>query len=176
MLMWRPPRSRRVPLRGLALDEGLEALRYFRLVDSLKAVGGDGCDRRVDAADRIGSASSRVLVSGLVQTFDGELDGGCPVDAVLPAQLDGGAGVAAGRPGGVEVGLFVAAAGDVVLEDASGPAAEVIAGEDGDDDEALHGRRQVRADHLGKLVGLALEAQDAALDLLVVLELGLEET
>src|SRR5438477_2299867 len=113
MLMWRPPpssasrralrfaakqalshwfaRSRRVPLRGLALDEGLEALRYFRLVDSLKAVGGDGCDRRVDAPDRIGSASSRVLVSGLVQTFDGELDGGCPVDAVLPAQLDGGA-------------------------------------------------------------------------------------
>ena len=56
------------------------------------------------------------------------------------------------------------------------PAArEVVAGEQRDDDEALHRHRQVRAHHLDELVRLALEAERDALDLLVVLELGLEE-
>ena len=55
------------------------------------------------------------------------------------------------------------------------PAGQVVAGEQRHHGEALHGHGQVLADHLAQLVGLALEAEDDALDLLVVLELGLEE-
>ena len=55
------------------------------------------------------------------------------------------------------------------------PRAQVVAGEQGHDHEALHGHGQVLAHHLAQLVGLALEAERHALDLLVVLELGLEE-
>ena len=51
----------------------------------------------------------------------------------------------------------------------------VEAGEERDDDEALHRRGQVRPHHLAELVGLALEAERLALDLLVVLELHLEQ-
>ena len=56
-----------------------------------------------------------------------------------------------------------------------GPAGGVVAGEERDDGEALHGQREVLAHHLGQLVGLALEGEGRALDLLVVLELHLEE-
>ena len=45
----------------------------------------------------------------------------------------------------------------------------------GHDGQALHGQGQVLADHLGQLVGLALQGERGALDLLVVLELDLEE-
>ena len=55
------------------------------------------------------------------------------------------------------------------------PAALVEPGEERHDDEALQGGGQVGADHLRELVGLALERQGLALDLLVVLELGLEQ-
>ena len=71
--------------------------------------------------------------------------------------------------------LLVAAAGDVVLEQPALAAAHVVAGEQRHDAEALHGGRQVVAHHLPELVGLALEAEDGALHLLVVLELELEE-
>ena len=75
----------------------------------------------------------------------------------------------------MEVALLVPAAGDVVGEDATLAAAQVVPREEGHDDQALHGARQVLAHHLGQLVRLALEAQRHALDLLVVLELELEE-
>ena len=84
-------------------------------------------------------------------------------------------GVASARARGLEVGVLVVAARDVVVEDAAQVACRVEAGEERDDGEALHGQGQVLAHHLGQLVGLALEREGGALDLLVVLELHLEE-
>ena len=52
---------------------------------------------------------------------------------------------------------------------------EVVAGEQRHDGEALHGHREVAADHRGEPVGLAVEGEHGALDLLVVLELDLEQ-
>jgi hypothetical protein len=91
------------------------------------------------------------------------------------SQLDGGAGVPTARSGGLEVGVLVVAAGHVVIEDAADAAGGVEAGEERDHGKALHGHRQVLAHHLGQLVGLALQRECGALDLLVVLELHLEE-
>ena len=51
----------------------------------------------------------------------------------------------------------------------------VVAGEEGHHHEALHGGGKVAPDHLAELVGLALEREGLALDLLVVLELHLEQ-
>ena len=79
------------------------------------------------------------------------------------------------EPGGDVVLLLVAAAGDVVGEQPAGAPAQVVAGEDRHDDHALHRRRKVAAHHHRQLVGLALQAQRRALDLLVVLELQLEQ-
>ena len=55
------------------------------------------------------------------------------------------------------------------------PESQVEPAEQRHDHEALHGHGEVLAHHLAELVGLALEAEGHALDLLVVLELGLEE-
>ena len=98
-----------------------------------------------------------------------------PGQAVAVAELHHRAGVQAAGAGGGVVLLLVAPAGDVVLEQPARLAADVVAGEQGDDGEALHGRREVVADHRPQLVGLALEGQDRPLHLLVVLELELEE-
>ena len=76
---------------------------------------------------------------------------------------------------GLEVGFLVLAAGDVVAEHPAEVAALVVSGEERDDGEALHGGGQVAPHHLAELVGLALEREGLALDLLVVLELHLEE-
>ena len=94
---------------------------------------------------------------------------------LAPAELQHGAGVQAAGARGGDLVLLVAAAGDVVLEEPAHAAADVEAGEQGHHREALHGRRQVVAHHLPELVGLALEAERRALDLLVVLELELEQ-
>ena len=91
------------------------------------------------------------------------------------SEFDDRRGVKApGAAGGVAP-FLVATARDVVLEEATLLEAFVPAGEQGHDAQALHGRRQVAADHLAELVGLALEAQGGALDLLVVLEVELEQ-
>jgi hypothetical protein len=66
-------------------------------------------------------------------------------------------------------------AGHVVGEDAPRLAQDVVAREQRHHGQPLHGEGKVLADHLGQLVGLPLQAQRDALDLLVVLELGLEE-
>ena len=97
------------------------------------------------------------------------------VEAFAPARLDPVAGVHAARALGLEVELLVAAAGDVVAEDAAAVGGGVEAGEERHDHEALHRHRQVGAHHLPELVRLALEAERLALHLLVVLELDLEE-
>jgi hypothetical protein len=75
----------------------------------------------------------------------------------------------------LEVRFLVLPAGGVEAEHAAATAALVEPGEEWHDDQPLHRRGQVGADHLGELVGLALERQRLALDLLVVLELGLEQ-
>src|SRR5581483_6081110 len=103
MLMKRPPpASCRVPRFGLALDQGLEALGDLVLGDPLEALLGDGGDGGLDAAHRVGPARRRVLVGRLVETLDGELDGGGAVDVFLPPELDRRAGVAPAGARGVE--------------------------------------------------------------------------
>ena len=91
------------------------------------------------------------------------------------AELDHRPGVQAPRPGGDVLALLVATAGDVVGEQPPEPSAEVVAGEDRDDAQAHHRGLEVAADHHRELVGLALEAERGAFDLLVVLELELEQ-
>ena len=94
---------------------------------------------------------------------------------LAPRRLDPVLGVHAAGTVDLEVGFLVLPAGGVVAEHAAAPAALVEAGEEWHDDETLHCGGKVGADHLGELVGLALERQRLALDLLVVLELGLEQ-
>src|SRR5207249_2753015 len=124
-------------------DEGVEALRHLVPAHSLEAVRGDGGDGGIDAPHGIGTAGGGVLVGRLVQAPDCELDRRAAVEAVAIAELDGGASVAAAGARGVEVVLLVAPAGDVVLENAARPAAEVVAGEDRHHGQALHGHGQV---------------------------------
>ena len=73
------------------------------------------------------------------------------------------------------VPLLVATTGHVELEEAALPLTGVVSGEQRHNTQALHGRRHVVAEHLAELVGLAVQAQRAALHLLVVLQLQLEE-
>jgi len=71
--------------------------------------------------------------------------------------------------------LLVTAARDVIGEDPAAHGAEVETGEHRDHGQALHRHRKVRPDHGREPVGLALEREQGALDLLVVLELDLEQ-
>jgi hypothetical protein len=66
-------------------------------------------------------------------------------------------------------------AGRVVAEDPAGAAVQVIADEQGDDDQALHGGAQIAPDHCGEPLGLAQQRQRPALHLLVMLQLDLEQ-
>ncbi len=95
--------------------------------------------------------------------------------SLAEADLDDRAGVQAAGAGGDVLALLVATAGDVVVPQPPALAAQVVAGEDRHDDHAHHRRLEVAADHHRELVGLALEAERRALDLLVVLELELEQ-
>src|SRR5918994_5122815 len=117
----------------------------------------------------------RVLVGGLEQRLDGEVRRVTAVEFAPEPELDDRAGVEAARARGGEVLLLVAAAGHVVLEQPAEAPAGVVAGEQRHHRQALHGGREVVADHLAELVGLALEGEGGVLDLLVVLELELEQ-
>jgi hypothetical protein len=75
----------------------------------------------------------------------------------------------------VVVLLLVAPAGEVVGEDPAGLPLEVVSGEQGEHGQAPQRVAEVAPDHRGQPVGLALQGQDGALDLLVVLQLHLEE-
>src|SRR5947199_837624 len=118
--------SSRVSFARLALEELAEALGDLGVGDPLEAAGGNGGDGRVDASHHVGAAGGRVLVGRLVEALDGQLDGSSPVEALPVAQLDGRPGVTATGAGGVEVALFVPAPGEVVLEDAPDPPAQVV--------------------------------------------------
>ena len=97
------------------------------------------------------------------------------VEVVAVELLQRAAGEQRARADAVEGGLLVAAAGHVVAEDAALVGVEVEAGEQRDDGESLHREAEVGADQGGEPVGLAVHRERRALDLLVVLELGLEE-
>ena len=162
-------------LGPLALDQMPRTAGHLGLVRLDVAVGGDHGDQGVDAPHQVGAASAGVLVGRLVEGLDGQLDRLVAGQALAEAQLDRRPGVTATRAGGLVVGFFVVAAGDVVGEDPPGRRAEVVAGEQRDHGQALHGQGQVGADHLGQLVGLSLQAQGEPFNLLVVLELDLEQ-
>ena len=142
---------------------------------ALVAVGGDGGDDRPDPPPGVGAAGGAVLVGRGPEGLEGQVDHVAPLEVASEAQLDHRAGVEHPGAGGGEVLLLVAPAGDVVLEQPARRPAQVVAGEEGHHGEALHGRREVVAHHLAELVGLALEREVLALDLLVVLQLELEE-
>src|SRR6202012_5580027 len=71
--------------------------------------------------------------------------------------------------------LLVGAAGHVIAENAALRGVLVVAGEQRDHGQALHGGGDVAPDHGGQPVGLALEGERAALHLLVMLELHREQ-
>ncbi len=75
----------------------------------------------------------------------------------------------------MEVGVLVVPAGGVVAVDTADAPGGVVAREQRDHHEALHGQGEVLAHHLGQLVGLALEGEGRAFYFFVVLELDLEE-
>ena len=160
---------------GQPVEQGPEPLGHLVVVDPLESVRGDRGDRRVDAPHQVGAPGRGVLVGGLEQGLDGEVDGGLTGHGVAPADLDHGAGVEAARAGAGLEALLVPAAGDVVLEQPPLSPPQVVPGEERHHGQTLHGGGQVVAHHLGELVGLALERDRRALDLLVVLELQLEQ-
>ncbi len=143
--------------------------------DLLVAVLRYGCDDGEDAAREIGAAGGDVFLARDGEGLDRGADRLVALDAAEPARAERAARVLPAGAGRVVVRVLVAAADRVVAEDPPGGPATVEAGEQRDDDEALHRHREVRFDHLRELVGLAFEAEHLALDLLVVLELGLEE-
>ena len=143
------------------------------------ALGVDPVDDRVEPAHRVGAAGGGVVVRGVVERLDDGAGRGVGGQAAAPGLLQRVLGEQrAGADGGVAA-LLVVPAGDVVAEDpargGAGRRVEVEAGEQRDDGEALQRRAEVAADHRGEAVGLAVEGEREALDLLVVLELDLVE-
>src|SRR5438034_2221396 len=126
-----------------------------------------------DAAHEVGAAGAHVLVGGVEERLERDPERVVARHVALPELLERVAGVVGAGALRVVVGLLVAATGDVVLEEPPDARLLVVARENRHDDEPLHRRRQVHADHLTEPVGLALEREVLALDLLVVLELGL---
>ena len=156
-------------------DERLDPGAELVVVHPLVALGGDGGDHGEDPADEVGPAGGGVLLGGAVERVDDEVDRLVAAQPLAEPELHDGAGVQDAAAGLDVVLLLVATAGDVVLEQPALAAPHVVAGEQRHDAEPLHGGRQVVAHHLPELVGLALEAEDGALHLLVVLELELEQ-
>jgi hypothetical protein len=142
--------------------------------------GGDGHDDRVEAAREVRPAGGGVVVGGVVERLDRGADGGGQVGLDAVALLQRAAGEHRARADGVVAGgLAVQVPGDVVGEDPPGGALVVrlgvVADQQRHDREPLHGRAEVAADHRGELVGLALQREGGALDLLVVLQLHGEQ-
>ena len=154
---------------------GLALGSHLGLGDLLEPGAGDHLHGREDPVGEIGPARPHVFLRRVDERL------GRPAEPVGPRRarpvqlLERGARVLAARAGRRVVGLLVPAPRDVVVEDPSLGAAQVVAGEDGHDHEALHRHREVHPDHLAELVRLALERQAVALHLLVVLELRLEQ-
>src|SRR3954468_3063523 len=122
------------PRVGHALvDDGLHDRADLVVGDASESVGGDGHDDREDLARQVRAAGGGVVVGGVVETVDGELDGGRLVGVVAELLLQRAAGEDAAAADAVEAVLLVAAAGDVVREDPTGAHVEVVAGEEGYD-------------------------------------------
>jgi hypothetical protein len=75
----------------------------------------------------------------------------------------------------VVVRLLPPSTGDVVAEDATPATSLVEPGEERHDHQALQRHGEVAPDHLGQAVRLPFQRQPVSLDLLVVLQLGLEQ-
>ena len=116
-----------------------------------------------------------VSSSAAAKSAEREVDDLVTRHTLAPLRLDPVAGVDPTRAVGLEVALLVLAAGGVVAEHAAAPSTLVVAGEERHDHESLHRGGEVRPHELSELVGLALEREGFAFDLLVVLELHLEE-
>ena len=140
-----------------------------------EAVVGDRGDHREDLPGKVGAAGGRVVVGRVVQRLHAAEDRVGDGHVVAVELLQRAPGEDRARPDRVVAVLLVRAARHVVAEDPADPGLLVVPGEQRDDGEALHGRAEVVPDHLGEPVGLALERERAALHLLVVLELDLEE-
>ena len=57
------------------------------------------------------------------------------------------------------MGFFVTPTGDIEFPEPPVPAAEIVTGKEGYDHETLHGCGKILTNHLGKLVGLAIELE-----------------
>ena len=143
------------------------------------ALGGDGDDHRVDAADGVRAAGGAVVVGGVVERLDqaahAVVGRGVRVVALLQRRLREQRARADPRV----AGLLVAGADDVVGHDPAGAGrvggVEVVADEQRHERQPLHRGAEVAPHHAGQLVGLAVEGQRDALDLLVVLQLDREQ-
>ena len=135
----------------------------------------DEGERRPDPAAEVRAAGGGVVVGGVVQRLDATRTAAVGVHARAPQLLHRPPREERAGPDAVVVVLLVAATGHVVGEDPADVARQVEAGEERHDRQALHGQAEVAADHRREPVGLALQREQRALDLLVVLELDLEE-
>jgi hypothetical protein len=138
-------------------------------------VGGDHPDHREDPAGQVRAAGRRVVVGGVVQRLHQRRHAALGVEVLAVELLQRPAGEQRSGADRVEGGLLVAAPGDVVGEDPALLLDQVVAGEEGYDGQPLHRHPEVRPDQRREPVGLAVHGQRRALDLLVVLELGLEQ-
>ena len=129
--------------------------------------------RRVDAAQQVRAAGRRVGVGRLPQRRQARSIASSR-HARAVADLDDGAGVEAARAGGDVVALLVAPTGDVVGEQPPRAPAQVEAGEHRNDDQSLHRRRRLPRTIIDSWLALPSRLS-AALDLLVVLQLQLEQ-
>lgn len=157
------------------LRDRLRDHRHLLLGQPVEAVLGDQRDDREDLPRHVRTTGRRVVVGRVVQRLDHQ--GGRLVTRQIAAVelLERTPGEDRAGPGGGESPLLGAAAGDVVAEDPATAQVQVVAREERDDGQALHRHAQVAPDHGGEAVGLALQREHGALDLLVVLQLQLEE-
>ena len=162
-----------------ARDDRAGDVGHDGLVDPLGAFGGGGHDHGVEVAGRVGSAGGGVVVGRVVEGLDGDLDGLVGADVPVVALLEGALREDRARADGVEVAFGVDAADDVEAVDLAGfgdrGRVEVEPCEQGHDGEALERDAEVAAQHGGEAVGLAVQGERGALDLLVVLEFELVE-
>ena len=171
-------RHQRQPRPAGSLGQhGLAVRRDLVLGDLAEAGAGDdftvGKIPRTRSGPPVPRSSSAASMSASSGHAEGLVRGACPVRksflsesrASLPPE-----------PWREVVGLLVAAAGDVVLEEPPhARAARRSRRRSGTTTRPCIAVGQVHPDHLAELVGLALEGEVLALDLLVVLELGLEQ-
>ncbi len=158
---------RALQFRGDRFEAGFELV----VTDRRPAVSGDCRHDRVDAAQSIWATRCRIGVGRLPQAAHRQIDRSVAAHVGLETDLDHGTGVQAARAGGDVLALLVATTREVVGEQTPDFAPQVPSCEQGHHDHALHRSGQIASDHHRQLIGLALQAEGGAFDLLVVLEL-----